>query len=119
MKKYLYILAGILLSCSCTDLTGYETDIDEIKIQLEQIRKECAALNDKIESMQALAAQVQARESITGVSEIIDASGKVSGYVITFKNADTITINLPEESSVDDSSDGVIISVKKDGEGLW
>ena len=89
MKRYLYIIAGLLLAWSCTDLNGYEEDIENIKTQLEQIATECAKINERIESMQALAAQVQARESITGISEIIDESGKVTGYVITFKNADT------------------------------
>ena len=121
MKRYLYILAGVLLAWSCTDLSEYETDIDDVKNQIEQVRKECEKINARMESMQALAAQVQARESITGISEILDDSGEVTGYVITFKNADTITIYLPEdsESPVPDSPSEVLISIKADSEGLW
>ena len=119
MKRYLYIIAGLLLAWSCTDLTGYEEDIENIKTQLEQIATECAKINERIESMQALAAQVQARESITGISEIIDESGKVTGYVITFKNADTISFDLPEDSSSDTAPEEILISIKKDSEGLW
>ena len=119
MKRYLYIIAGLLLAWSCTDLNGYEEDIENIKTQLEQIATECAKINERIESMQALAAQVQARESITGISEIIDESGKVTGYVITFKNADTISFDLPEDSSSDTVPEEILISIKKDSEGLW
>ena len=119
MKRFLYIFAGIFLACSCTDLTGYEEDIDNIKTQLEKIRQECTKINEKIEYMQALASQVQARESITGISEILDENGKVTGYVITFKNADTISFDLPEDSSSDTAPEEIMISIKKDSEGLW
>ena len=121
MKRYLYILTGILCVCSCTDLSEYESDIDNIKGQIEQLKKDCAKINDRIVSMQALAAQIKARESITGVSELLDQSGKVTGYVITFKNADTITINLPEEDDAPsvDAPTEVLISIKEDAEGLW
>lgn len=119
MKRYLYILAGILLAFSCADLTGYEEDIEDIRTQLEQIERECAKINEKIESMQALAAQVQARESITGISEILDNNGNVTGYVITFKNAETISFDLPVESPSVDAPEDVVISIKKDAEGLW
>ena len=121
MKRYLYILTGILFFYSCADLSEYESDIDNIKVQLEQLKKDCAKINDRIVSMQALAAQIKARESITGVSELLDQNGKVTGYVITFKNADTITINLPEEDdapSVEAPSE-VLISIKEDSDGLW
>ncbi len=120
MKRYLYILAGILLACSCTDLSEYESDIDEIRDQLEQVRKDCEKINGRIESMNALAAQIKARESITGISELLDQDGNVTGYVITFRNADTITINLPEDEtpSVDAPSE-ILISIKEDAEGFW
>ena len=111
MKRYLYILAGILLAFSCADLTGYEEDIEDIRTQLEQIERECAKINEKIESMQALAAQVQARESITGISEILDNDGNVTGYVITFKNAETISFDLPVESPSVDAPEDVVISM--------
>jgi hypothetical protein len=119
MKKYLYIFAWLLLACSCTDLSEYEADIDDIKNQIEQIRKDCEKINEKIESMQALASQVQARESITGISEILDDAGNVTGYVITFKNAETISFNLPADAPADDDPHEVIISIIKDNDGFW
>ena len=119
MKKYIYIFVWLLVACSCTDLSEYEADIDDIKNQIEQIRKECDKINEKIESMQALASQVQARESITGISEILDEAGKVTGYVITFKNAETISFNLPVNAPSEDIPHEVIISIIKDNEGFW
>ena len=108
-----------MLAWSCTDLNGYEEDIENIKTQLEQIVTECAKINERIESMQALASQVQARESITGISEILDEAGKVTGYVITFKNAETISFNLPVNAPSEDIPHEVIISIIKDNEGFW
>lgn len=120
MKRYLYILVGVLLAWSCTDLSEYEDDIEDVKDQIEQVRKECDKINERMESMQSLAAQVQARESITGISEILDDDGNVTGYVITFKNAETITFDLPADDlpSVEIPEE-VFISIKMDNEGLW
>lgn len=115
MKRYLYILVGVLLAWSCTDLSEYEDDIEDVKDQIEQVRKECDKINERMESMQSLAAQVQARESITGISEILDDDGNVTGYVITFKNAETITFDLPADDlpSVEIPEE-VFISIKMD-----
>ena len=117
MKRLLYIFTAVLLAFSCTDLSEYENEIDQIRQQVEELRMECAAINERIATLQLLVSEIQARETITGVSEIFDEQGKVAGYVITFKNADTITVDLSEVSG--EGAGDVMISIKKDADGWW
>ena len=119
MKKFIYILASVILAYSCADLSGYDEELDDIRTQIEQLAKDCAAINEQIVSLQNLMGQLQARESITGVSEILDDAGNVSGYVITFKNSESITFNLSSDASSSDQPDGILISIKEDNDGFW
>lgn len=121
MRRLLFIAAVCIFAFSCTDLTDYENDINDIKNQVDQLQKQCAQINERIEAMQSLVSQIQARECITGVSEILDEKGNVTGYVITFKNADTIVIDLPakdDEPSVSVPEE-VVISIIEDQDGFW
>ena len=121
MRRLFYIGIACVSAFSCTDLSEYESDINDIKTQIEQLQEQCSLINGRIEAMQSLITQVQARESITGVSEILDEKGNVTGYVITFKNAETITIDLPvkDDASSEDASDRMLISIKEDHDGFW
>lgn len=117
MKRLLYIFSAVLLAFSCADLSEYENEIDQIKVQVEELRMECAAINERIAAMQLLVSELQARECITGVSEMLDEQGRIVGYVITFKNADTITIDL--SSGAGGWSGDANISIKQDADGWW
>ena len=77
MKRLLYIFTAVLLAFSCTDLSEYGNEIDQIKVQVEELRRECAAINERIAAMQLLVSELQARETITGVSEMLDEQGRI------------------------------------------
>ena len=117
MKRIIYILSAAFLIYSCTDLSKYDSEIDDLKAQVEELRQECDMINESIETIQSLVAELQARETITGISEILDSQGKVTGYVITFKNQDTIVIDLSSKPAAD--PDDVRISIKQDADGFW
>lgn len=121
MKNF-SILISLICACvvwACTDISYLESDIEDVQDSVEELGKECESINSRIESLQQLVVQIQAREEITGVSEIKDVYDEVIGYIITFKNAETITLYLPVILDTPSGPVPPVISVIEDEEGIW
>lgn len=122
MMKYLHKFIFLICACAlgaCADLSDLENDVEDVRQEISELGKECEAINSRIESLKQLVAQIQAREEITGVSEIKDVDDEVIGYIITFKNAETITLYLPVIPDTPSGPVPPVISVIEDEEGIW
>lgn len=120
MMKLFFKVIFVVCACmfhSCADLSQLESEVEDVRQEIEELTMECEAINSRIEALQQLVQQIQASETITGVTEIKDVYEKVIGYTITFKNAETITFYLPV--IVDTPSAAPVISVVEDADGIW
>ena len=113
--RFLFALLLTVILFACTDLSSYEKELEQIDNEADRLSALCDEINDKILTLESLAAQIGAREDITGVSQIQDENGVVTGYSITFRNSETISFPLVAEEQA--SNNGV--SVKQDDTGMW
>lgn len=121
MKNFCRLISVICACalCSCTDLSDLKNDVEEIHQEMGQLKEECEAINARIETLHQLVAQIQARETITGLIKIKDEADNVIGYSVTFKNAETITFYLSYTSDQPSASNPPVISVVTDEDGMW
>ena len=117
MKVVRVIYALLMLSAvhACTDLSSYEKELEHINNEADRLGRLCDEINDKISSMQSLASQISSREDITGISQLLDEDGEVTGYTVTFRNSETITFSLTSDKQSHDHG----LSVRKDDDGMW
>lgn len=105
--------------CSCTDISRLEEEIEDVRQEISELSRECEAINSRIEALQNLVTQIQARETITGITEIRDEHDDVVGYVVTFRNAEAITFYLPGTLGRPYGGNPPVISVVEDEDGVW
>lgn len=104
---------------ACTDLSPYEEELEGIDSRIKLLNQKCEDVNRKVASLKELVEMVEAREAVTGVSEVSDDDGKIVGYVVTFRNNTTLIFNVPEDPGDGPAVEVPDISVKYDGTGYW
>ncbi len=115
VTRFICLLLCAAISMACTDLSSYEKELEHINNEADRLGRLCDEINDKISSMQSLASQISSREDITGISQILDDNGVVTGYSISFRNSETISFSLSAENQSSDHG----LSVRKDESGMW
>ena len=76
--RFLFALLLTVILFACTDLSSYEKELEQIDNEADRLSALCDEINDKILTLESLAAQIGAREDITGVSQIQDENGYVT-----------------------------------------
>lgn len=115
VTRFICLLLCAVISLACTDLSSYEKELEHINSEIDRLDRQCDEFNDKILALHSLASQISSREDITGISQILDDNGVVTGYSISFRNSETISFSLTTESQNSNSG----LSVRKDDSGMW
>ncbi len=131
MFKKIFIVWGLL---SCILMAGCSTDLydyDELNDRMDTFDKRLAELEDwcketntNIHSLKALVESLLQHDVITGVTPVLNEN-VVTGYTITFLNADPITLyhglNGKDGQDGEDGKDGYtpLIGVKQDADGIY
>ena len=118
MKKLLkYLAFGLLMMTltagSCTD---YESQIQALGRQLEELEKARTASEKGAEELSALIAAVQAEDELVGFSPVAE-DGTVKGFRVTFKDAGEVVV-YNRETNVSVGEDGGRYYWMADGEWL-
>ena len=100
-------IAFSLLCCSKYDDTALKNDIKSLQEKVQTLERRCDEMNSNITTLRSLIEAVQAQKKITGVSSTS------TGYVITFSDNTSITLNHGKDGSTP------AISVRQDADGLW
>ena len=100
-------IAFSVLCCSKYDDTALKNDIKTLQEKVETLERRCDEMNSNISSLRSLIEAVQAQKKIT------DVSSTSTGYVITFSDNTSITLNHGKDGSTP------AISVRQDADGLW
>ncbi|MBP9987035.1 MAG: hypothetical protein KBT44_03820, partial [Bacteroidales bacterium] len=114
MKRNL-ILATVaaLVMCACTD---YQTQIDTLKSQIEELLSASGALSAQASSLDEVIAALKNDAEAVSFSPISNGGG-VTGYSITFKDGGSLTLyNQPCNVTIE--KDGADYYWKADGEWL-
>lgn len=100
-------IALSVLCCSKYDDTALKNDIKTLQEKVQTLERRCDEMNSNISSLRSLIEAVQAQKKIT------DVSSTSTGYVITFSDNTSITLNHGKDGSTP------AISVRQDADGLW
>ncbi|MCI5990519.1 MAG: PL29 family lyase N-terminal domain-containing protein [Candidatus Cryptobacteroides sp.] len=101
------LTAITLAGCSKYDDTALKNDIESLESRIQALEKRCDEMNSNIASLKAILDAVQAQKKIT------DVSSTSTGYVITFSDNSSITLNHGKDGSTP------AISVRQDTDGQW
>ena len=124
MKKLLLLLSALTLTFGCYDDSDIRSELREHEVRLTTLETLCQQANSNIEALQTA---VSALEKNVYVSAIIPVkkNGEVIGYVISFTNAETITIYHGQDGDKGEQgekgNDGATpaVGLKQDADGTY
>lgn len=122
MKAITSHLASIIIGLSLCLSGCYGDDIDGLKDEQSKQAERIAALeswsktvNSNIEALQSLTAALEAKDYVTGVTQVKQGSEEI-GYTISFSKSTPITIY---HGKTGDTGETPVIGIKQDTDGKY
>lgn len=106
MKKFFVLIAApvlVLAACSKYDDSALKDRLDALDGRIEALAGKLETLNGNVSALGALAQAYAAGSYVTGISEVRDTDGNLTGYKVSFTNLDPVTIHTGQ-----DGEDGYI-----------
>ncbi len=107
------------LSCGDDyDDTEIRNNIEKLQDRVATLEKWQQSVNSDIQSLQALISALEGQNAITGVTPLME-NGEETGYTISFRKGDPITIRHGEKGA--DGTNGItpVIGVARDKDGTY
>lgn len=108
-----------VVSCDDYDDSDVKSDIADLQERVTALETLCSSLNSQISAIQSTVAAIESSLYVTDVSSIV-SDGVVTGYIITFSDGSTITLNNGTDgTSGTDGTTPVIGVLLIDGVYYW
>ena len=112
MKKLFGLFAALALvcaSCSKYDDSALKNRLDALDERIEVLNQRLQALNENVSALGVLAQAYAAGSYVTGITEVRDQDGNLTGYKVSFTNLEPVTIHTGQ-----DGADGYIGSITQE-----
>ena len=94
----LLLMVTFLTSTGCTE--DILKKLDDLDARIDELNRLCDQLNSDIASLRSLVETIQSQDMITGITEIRDANGSLTGYKINFVSHEPVTITNGRDGTV-------------------
>ena len=91
MKKVLFALTAAMLLLGCTK--GLEDRVSVLEQKVASLEELVAALDHEMDGLSTIVSNLQGKVYVTGVNQLKDAAGNVTGYEITFTEGNPVVIS--------------------------
>lgn len=123
MKRYLYVLLGIIMAFSCSryDDAWIREELEKQKEAVSELEDLCLRINDNISAIEEIVTTLEEKDFIKSFSPITE-NGKTVGYELIFQKKGVVRLYYAQDGN--DGEDGAdagrpVVSVKKDKDGKW
>ena len=123
MKRYIYIVIGLILAYSCNkyDDAWIKQEFRNQNNKLSQIETQCQRINDNITAVENILSSLEDKDIITSFT-VITEEGETVGYELVFQKRGVVKVYYGKTGNKgEDGADAYkpVVSVKKSDDGKW